>query len=360
MPVIASGLGVSLATAALVVTARSMLALLAPLLASLADIRGRRVAMVLALSLLSGGMALIAIWPSYWTLLVGLLLGAAGKYLVDPSSQAYLGDTVDYSRRGLVIGITEASWSAAFFLGMPLAGLLIARRGWSAPMPWLAALAGVAALLAWRFWPADVRRVGSAPDLGGILRAIAGRPVVLAALAVGFLFTLGNQVIAIVYGAWLESSFGLRAAALGVTAIVIGGAELSGEGLVATLCDRLGKRRAIMVGILANVAAGAALPFLGRSLYGGLVGLFLFFITFEFGLVSALTFFSELVPGARATWMSSSIAAMEMGHALGAILGPALFHLGLGANSVAAVVIDLAALGVLVALARKETGDLNG
>ena len=91
-----------------------------------------------------------------------------------------------------------------------------------------------------------------------------------------------NETMAIVYGAWLEDAFGLKVAALGLASAVIGVAELGGEGLVAAVVDRVGKRRAFILGVLGNALMALLLPAAGFSVGGALAGLFLFFLTFEF------------------------------------------------------------------------------
>jgi predicted MFS family arabinose efflux permease len=49
--------------------------------------------------------------------------------------------------------------------------------------------------------------------------------------------------------------------------------------------------------------------------------LFFVFLTFEFTIVTALSLFTEILPGARATMMSSNVAAMSIGRVIGASIG---------------------------------------
>jgi predicted MFS family arabinose efflux permease len=181
---------------------------------------------------------------------------------------------------------------------------------------------------------------------------VAHRPAV-GGLAVGLLISTANDLVNVVFGAWLEVSFGLQVVALGAASAVIGVAELSGEGLVAGLADRLGKKRAVAVGILFNALASLALPFLGQWLPGALIGLFLVYVTFEFTLVSAIPLMTELVPTARATVMASNVGAHSAGRALGALFAPILFARGLSTNVALAAVLDLVALGLLAVLVRE-------
>jgi predicted MFS family arabinose efflux permease len=128
---------------------------------------------------------------------------------------------------------------------------------------------------------------------------------------------------------------------------VIGLSELGGEGLTAVLVDRLGKPRAVMLGLAMNCLAAFALPLVGRSLLGALAGLFFFYISFEFTIVSSIPMMSEIVPSARATMMSTSAAALSLGRALGALLATPLYALGFWGSCMAAVAFNILALWAL-------------
>lgn len=179
----------------------------------------------------------------------------------------------------------------------------------------------------------------------------ASRPA-LAGLAVSLLISTSNEVVNIVFGAWLEEGFGLQVAALGA-ASVFGAAELSGEGSVAGLTDPIGKRRAVALGIAGGALACLVLEPLGHSLTGALAGLFLFYITLEFALVGSIPLMSELVPEARATTLAGNMGSHSAGRALGALLGPALFACGMSVNATAAAGLDTLALIILLAFVRE-------
>lgn len=354
LPTIARGLGVDLEAVALIVTARSGLGLGSPLFGSLADRHGRKLAMLLAMLAFTVGMVLVSIWPTYPALFAGLLLTMIAKLVFDPAMQAYIGDRVQYAQRGRALAIAEMSWSSAFLLGVPLAGWLIARTDrWYAPFPWLAGLGVLFAAALWIILPSDAPQPGERPALVRSLQAVLEHPAALAGLVIGLLISASNETVNIVFGVWMEDAFGLKVAALGAASAVIGIAELGGEGLVAGLADRLGKRRAVMLGIVLNALACLGLPALGFSVEGALVGLFVFFITFEFLLVSTLPLMSELVPGARATLMAGYAAALAGGRMVGALLGPALFEVGLLANGAAAALLNVIALLLLIRFVRQ-------
>lgn len=352
LPVLARGLGVDLSTMALAITARSSLGLASPFLGSLADVRGRKAVMLISLLLFAAAMGLIALWPTFAVFLVCLPIAGAAKVAFDPAMQAHLGDHVFYARRGLVIAITEFGWSGGFLIGVPLAGWVMARAGWSAPFPWLAALALTSAVVLWRLLPAEASDP-SPPSLVAGFRTVLSSRSAVAGLVVGASISAANELVNIVFGAWLESSFGLQVLALGGVSAVIGFSELTGEGLVALLADRLGKRRAVALGVLANCLASLSLPFLGRTLLSALFGLFALYLSFEFTLVSAIPLMTELVPSARATLMAGNVGAHSAGRALGALLGPALFGAGFGFVVVGACALNGLALAALLLFVRE-------
>ncbi|HET7009854.1 MAG TPA: MFS transporter [Anaerolineales bacterium] len=356
LPAIARGLNVDVQAVTLAITARSSLGIAAPLLGSSADRSGQKRSMVAGLALAGLGLTLVALSPSYGTVFVALLGTAVGRILFDPAMQAYLADRVSYAQRGLAIAATELGWSLPYLIGMPLVGWLMARQGWASPFPWLAfGTLGTAALLAWML-PADPGRPSAGPSMVSHLQSVLRHPAAIAGLVFSLLASFANESVSIVFGLWMENSFGLQVAALGAASAVIGMAELGGEGLVAILADRLGKRRAVALGIILNSLAGLALPVVGTTTAGALVALFVFYITFEFTIVSSLPLMTELVPAARATTMSANISAISVGRSLGALTGPSLFAGGILANASASVGLNLAALAVLVLFVREDHG----
>ena len=322
----ARGLGVDITALSFALTGRSLVGAFVPFIASVADQRGRRFGMLVGIVLFTFGVALVALAPSLWTLTAALILALLGKYMFDPAMQAYFGDRVPYQRRGLALAITELSWSLAFIIGVPVMGFLIARSGWSAPFPVLTVLGvGMFAVI---WWMAPRRDAKHNPvrnpwtNFGTILRNAPA----LAGISIALWIGSANELVNLIFGVWLEDSFGLQIAALASASAVIGLSELGGEGLVVLLTDRIGKPRALALGMSANAISALLLPLVGRTEIGALVGLFLFYITFEYVMVSQIPLMTELLPGARATVMSFNITGHSLGRALGAFLAPLIYR----------------------------------
>ena len=351
LPVLARGLGVEPAAVAAALTVRAAIGAAGPFLASALERRTRRTAMVLGLALFSAGAAGIFLKPTYAVFVLALALASLGKHIFDPSLQAWLGDRVPFARRGRAVAITEMGWSLAFIAGVPLAGLLMARSGWLAPFPILAGLGFLAAVSVMVFLPASRASLGSGQAPLGHLRSVMSFRPALAGLMLGLLSSAANESVSAIFGLWLESSLGLQIAALGAASAVIGFSELGGESLVALAADRLGKMRSVGLGLAANTAVVLVLPFLGRTRFSALAGLFVFYLTFEFAIVTFISLMTEVRPGARATMMAFHMAFLSLGRAVGAGSAAWLFGLGFWAVAAAAAVLNLAALLCLRPLA---------
>lgn len=354
LPTLARGLKVDVQSIALAITARSSLGLAAPFVGSLGDSLGRKRSMILGLLTFSIGFLAVIVWPTYPTLFAALILGALGKILFDPSMQAYLGDRTTYQQRGRAIAITELGWSGASLFGLPLVGWLIARSGWTTPFPLLGLFALGMAFWLFRTLPADPSASSTRRRFGSAVQSIREHPSALAALSIAFLISLSNEAVNIIYGLWLESAFGLKVIALGAASAVIGLAELGGEGMVALITDRLGKRNAVISGTLAITVACLALPALGTTTIGALIGLFIFYIVFEFTFVSLIPMMTELVPSARATLLAFTIAASALGRAVGAQAGAFLFQYGLPVNTIFGSLVAVVALALLFTAVKED------
>jgi predicted MFS family arabinose efflux permease len=353
----ARGLGVDITALSFALTGRSLMGAFVPFIAAISDQRGRRFGMLAGIALFTSGVALVAIWPSLWTLTAALILALLGKYLFDPAMQAYFGDRIPYERRGLALAVTEVGWSLSFILGVPAMGFLIARFGWSAPFPLLAVLGlGMFAVIWWMAPRRDANHVPASnpwANFGAVLRNVPA----LAGISIALWASAGNELVNLIFGVWLEDSFGLQIAALAGASAVIGLSELGGEGLVALLTDRIGKPRALFLGLLANSAAAVLLPFIGRTEIGALVGLFLFYITFEYVLVSHVPMMTELLPGVRATVMAFNVTGHSLGRAIGAFLAPFIYRqFGFLFVALLAVVFNVFGLIALRKLQMEDSG----
>ena len=344
LSIFARGLGVDISVISGLVANRAIVGAVAPFIFPFIETRGRKFGMLLGLGLFVTSISLVAVFPSLTTLGIALIFGLVGKSIFDPSLTSYVADHISYEKRGTAIGIMEFAWSLAFILGIPAMGLIIVRSTWSAPF-WVLGILGFIAFLFIALTLTDSEKpVHHQDGMFGNVKQIVTTPVVLIAFPIGLSITAANEVVNLMFGVWLEDSFKLQIAALAGASAIIGLSELGGEGFVALFVDRVGKVRAAGIGLLANCVAAVLLPLIGRTETGALIGLFLFYITFEFTIVSMIPLMTEVMPSARATTLSFAGAANSLGRAIGALLAPTLYALGFSVVTGAAVAFNLLGL----------------
>jgi predicted MFS family arabinose efflux permease len=309
-----------------VIAARSLVGAVGPIFAPIADQRGRKFGMLAGALSFAVGMGLAAFKPNLITFSAAMLFAILGKYLFDPAMQAYFGDRIPYEQRGAALAVTEVAWSLSFIAGIPLMGWLINLYGWTAPFPLLAGLGVGMFVVVWRMIPREDAHHKRTADTRGNFRAVLTNIPALAGISIALWASAANELVNLIFGVWLEDSFGLKIAALAGASAVIGFSELSGEGLVALTTDRLGKPRALMLGVVANGISAVLLPVLGTTQVGALVGLFFYYITFEYIMVSHIPLMTELVPEARATMLSFNLTGHSLGRAIGAALSTFIYQ----------------------------------
>ena len=351
-PAFSRGLGVPLTAITSLIALNQATSLLGPVFGPLGDRWGYRMMMLIGLGLLSLGMLTGGLFPLYGVLALAVMLGGLAKILFDPAIQAYAGEQVPFRNRGLAIGLIEMSWAGSTLVGMPLVGLLIDQAGWRSPFLVLGGFALLGLALVGILIPGDRRHTvatQSRATYRRVWRQIKRRPAIWGMFGFTFLTCLANDCIFVVYATWLESSFGLTVLALGTATIVIGVAELLAEVLVATLSDRVGLRQAAIGSMALVVLSNLLLPFIAHTLPLALGGLFLVFLTFEFSIVTTMSVFTEVMPRARGTMMSSNLSAAGAGRVVGSLVGGAVWVMGgLLVNGLVATAASALALGCLV------------
>jgi predicted MFS family arabinose efflux permease len=297
--------------------------LLSPVLGPAVDRWGPRALMLLGLGGLALGMLAAALLPSYATVLIALAMAGFGKSCFEPAVQAFVGARVRWERRGFAIGLIEFAWSGSSLVGIPLLGVAIERYGWRSPFFILGALAVASLVMVALLLPriqtgaAAWRPVRLSETWGRLLR----RRTTVGALGYTLCFSMANDTVFVIYGAWLERDFHLPLAALGGATMAIGAAELLAEGLTVALGDRVGLARAAVAGIVVTAAAYLAMPLVSRTLPLALGALFVAFLAFEFTVVTAVGLITELMPDARGAMMGAFGTGSSAGRVLGALTG---------------------------------------
>jgi len=346
-PVLMEGFGISLATITRMYAGQSLVGIVSPFLASVSDTKGRRIGMLAGMILFCLGTLVISIFPTSLGFFLFLILSMLGKAIFDPSLQAYFGDTIPFERRGFVLGITEISWSLSFFLGVPTVGFLMSRLGLLSPFLILTALGVVSFLVILILIPADPSSRKINQTMMASFGLVFKSGTAMAGLGVMLLISTANQLVNVVFGVWLNQSLGLQIAALGGASALIGIAELVGEGGVSAFADRMGNRKAVACGLIGSVITSAVIPLISDTTAGAYLGLFLFYLTFEFTVISLKTLMTGVLPEIRGTVMALNIASANLGRGLGSLIAAPIFLRGFWLNAMAAAIVNLLAILVL-------------
>jgi predicted MFS family arabinose efflux permease len=354
---LASDMEVSLGTASLLVTTQVAATLLSPLGGWLSDARGERLTMRLGLTSFCAGALVCALTTSFGSFLLGYGLIGLGTALFLPASQSYASARTSYAERGRVLGLLELSWALAALVGVAGLTQLVVAQDSVAPAYWALLGVGLATLALSLGLPAGGRKAGGLRDEAVSRQAGAlSQHGVWAALGFVVCQLLAVELIFVVYAAWLARDFAATTEQLGQIFALLGVVELAGSSGAALLTDRVGKRRAVLLGFGVTAILIALLP-LSAGRWGLFLTLFLLFdLCFEFAIVSVFPLVSGLARRGRGTVMAGTVAAVGIGRVAGSLLGPRLFEVaGFGANGLAAALI--AAAGVAMGAALIREGD---
>lgn len=346
LPAIGRGLEVDLALMGVLLSIRWGMGFTVPFAVGAVD-RASASRRLLIAGLISFGVGAVvtAVAGVFVGAVIGFALMGLGKPVFDVGSQTYVSERVPYSKRARSLGILELSWAGGFLVGAPVAGWLIDRWSWNAPF-WvfgtlsLFALGAIVLMLA----PSDDHhgRTPQGRDFGAKFIAPFLASVVLAG------FTL--EMIFVVMGAWLETSFGLSLFALAGVGALLGLAELGGEGLMVAFTDRIGKRNSFALGLAATALALLLLSLLNQDLIPGLVTLFLAILFLELSVISGIPLASEMRPSRRSRFLGWTLVASGVGRIVADLIGPSIFEAA-GMTAVSAVASASALVGVFVLLA---------
>jgi MFS transporter, DHA1 family, inner membrane transport protein len=350
-PVLSRELGVSLTAITSLIAVNWATSLLGFIFGPIADRSGYRKMMIIGLILLAVGMLAGGVFPFYGVMIIALFLAGLGKIIFDPAVQAYISERVPYHRRATAIGFIEISWAGSTLIGIPVIALLIDKVGWRSPFFAMGMMGILGALGMISLFP-KTEKYGSQPapalPLKKIMQILVGDKSSLGAIFYVFFFSAAVDNLFVVYGAWLEKAFDVGIVALGLGTSVIGAAELVGEIMVATISDRFGLKRVVMLGVMFCIFTYSLLPVVSQSFYLALAALFVHFLLFEFTIISSVALCTELRPDMRATTLAGFFAAAGLGRILGALMGGPVWLAGgivlTGMISAGLTVFALAAL----------------
>jgi DHA1 family inner membrane transport protein len=329
---IGKGLHASLATMGVALSIGDLAGVFAPTIGRASDRVARRRSMVIGLVGVAVACTIAAASPRAWMFAVGFLGIAVAKVLFDGSLTAWVADRTDYRLRSQVHGLVETSWAVSLLVGIPVCGVVITLTNWRVAFALLAVVNATFAVVVHR------RIDGESPRTVGAAEQASVRSLLRASwpayVGCGFLMTSASCIF-ITYGAWLQDNFGLSTATVGVVSILFGFGELASSSTTVRVTDKLGKARAVTMGMVVFVPAGFGLALIGHRLVPGIALVALMIIGFEFAIVSAYPLIGELHPEARASSVGLAVGFGTVGRGVSAIVSTRLYDAhGIGAPAV--------------------------
>jgi MFS transporter, DHA1 family, inner membrane transport protein len=324
---VAAGFHISLSRIGFAVTISELAGLSAPLFGRLAERWPRRRTMLCGLAGLAIGAAAAALATGLVSFGLALVVVALSKNFFDIGTNSWISDHVAYARRARVVGLAEMSWSGGLLIGVPiLLGVVVVsnwRGGYAvgAVMVVVAALVLIAPLPRQRPGPNRPFATGDPHDTGaladGAVRTIVSFGLLMAA----------SQCAFVTFGSWLRDRFGFTDGALAGVAFILGLGELAATLSTSRFTDRWGKRRSVRRGAGLMVPTAVLLAVgLSNHLGTGVTLLALFFLGFEFAIVSSISMATNLIPAKPSAGIGLAIGAGTLGRAVAVVPATRLYE----------------------------------
>jgi DHA1 family inner membrane transport protein len=287
---------------------------------------------------ISSALALVG---SIWFFAAAVVVLGAASGMITVSGHAWISARVDFDRRARFIGIYEISWASALLVGVPGIAGLINAFGWRGPFIAVAIAGVVAALLVATIDDGD-------RDVEPATAPKDKTPITLDAwLIIGVSASValaGLAMIAIV-GTWLDDVLGVSTAGIGLVAISFGVAEFLASIGSSAFADRFGKRRTMQFSVTFLLFGLGVISSADSSLLIGTLGLIVFFLGFEYSIVTSFSLVSEAMPEARGRALGVGNATSTVFRGMGVAAAGILYEsFDIGGP------VALAAVGASVAL----------
>jgi MFS family permease len=268
LPVMATSLGLNMAQAGLLVSARSLVAGLSNVPSGLlADMANKR-SLLLGLSLIVVGLSsfLMSFAPDFWTLLALMAFGAVGAGSFHPQSLAILSASYR-DRRALALGVHDSSGNLGEVLAPLTIGTLLTYMDWRSTLQ-IWAVPGLTVGLLYALFCAETNGSPLPRERFGrsLWRDVLTNRTVLGMLLISVFRTMGQTALLAFLPLYLTLELKLSVGTMGMyisTLFLFAGIAPSFSGWVS---DRVGRAPMIIAGSLASAIAIAVVPFLSPGI----------------------------------------------------------------------------------------------
>jgi DHA1 family inner membrane transport protein len=351
LPVIASGIDVSIPTAGMLITAYALGVMIGAPIMTLALSRfPTKKALMLLMGIFVVGNLLSVIAPGYWTLLISRLITSLNHGAFFGLGSVLAASLVPKEKQASAVATMFLGLTIANIGGVPAATWIGQQIGWRMAFA-ITAVLGVVAIAALAI-TLPKGKAGQMPNVRAELKVLT-RPAVLMALATtvmgaGAMFTLYTYVAPV-----LATLTGASSAFITLGLVLIGVGFTLGNAIGGRMADwSLEGSTKIFLALLAAVML--ILPLALTHHVGAAIGLLVWGIV-TFAIVPPVQIrvmqAAHDAPGLAA---SVNVGAFNLGNALGAAVGGAVISAGLGYAAVPVAGAALAAAGLLLVLANRS------
>jgi predicted MFS family arabinose efflux permease len=319
---IARGFDVSLSTLGFAIFVSELSGFASPFAGRIVDRLTHRNSMVLGLIGSAVGCTIAAVSTSPLMFAVGVTVLALTKQSFDLGLGAWIADHVPYNQRGKIVGLTETAWALGLLVGVSIMGLITAATNWRIGFAF-AVLCLVVSMFVIFNRVTNEARVPHESRSTTPQRITGNSWLVVFTM---FCIMCSAQNLFVTFGAWLEDEFQFGAARLAVAGFSLGLVELVASVSSSRQTDKWGKERSIALGALLVIPGGIFLCLGSNNLIIGLIGVFIYFLGFEFSVVSLLPLATSLVPNSPGTGLGWVLGAGTLGRAVMAIIATHLFE----------------------------------
>ena len=319
---IARGFDVSLSTLGFAIFVSELSGFASPFAGRIVDRLTHRNSMVLGLIGSAVGCTIAAVSTSPLMFAVGVTVLALTKQSFDLGLGAWIADHVPYNQRGKIVGLTETAWALGLLVGVSIMGLITAASNWRIGFAFAVFCLIVSMFVIFNRVTNEARVLHESHSTTP--QRVTGKSwLVVAAM---FFIMCSAQNLFVTFGAWLEDEFQFGAARLAVAGFSLGLVELVASVSSSRQTDKWGKERSIALGALLVIPGGIFLCLGSNNLIIGLIGVFIYFLGFEFSVVSLLSLATSLVPNSPGTGLGWVLGAGTLGRAVMAIIATHLFE----------------------------------
>ncbi len=319
---IARGFDVSLSTLGFAIFVSELSGFASPFAGRIVDRLTHRNSMVLGLIGSAVGCTIAAVSTSPLMFAVGVTVLALTKQSFDLGLGAWIADHVPYNQRGKIVGLTETAWALGLLVGVSIMGLITAATNWRIGFAFAVLCLVVSIIVIFNRVTNEARVLHESRSTTP-QRVTGSSWLVVATM---FFIMCSAQNLFVTFGAWLEDEFQFGAARLAVAGFSLGLVELAASVSSSRQTDKWGKERSIAFGALLVIPGGILLCLGSNNLIVGLIGVFIYFLGFEFSVVSLLPLATMLVPNSPGTGLGWVLGAGTLGRAVMAIIATYLFE----------------------------------